>query len=205
MLDANRLYFLVGDVSGKGLPASIFMAVSKALCKSTALRHGELVEDILRDAGTEIGRENPEALFVTAFAGVLDAGSGLLRYCSAGHDAPFLLSRGQKGVSQLDSAGGPPLCVIDGYRYIASERQLQPGDTLCLITDGVTEAMNAAGEMYGQKRLRAVLERLRDAPSVGYVGEAVRGDVAAFVGAAEPADDLTLLVLRWTAPGASAR
>lgn len=199
-LDRERMFFVVGDVSGKGLPASIFMAVSKALCKSAALRLGQSVDEMLSDVGAEIARENPEALFVTAFAGVLDANSGVLRYSSAGHDAPYVISAGRTGSERLDAAGGPPLCVIDGHRYTAAEHRLRRGDTICLVTDGVTEAMNAAGELYGHARLSAVLERVRAAPTVEGVGEAIRGDVARFVGGAEPADDLTLLVLRWNGP-----
>jgi adenylate cyclase len=197
MLDAARMFFVLGDVSGKGLPASIFMAVSKALCKSAALRSGRSVDEMLSDVGAEIARENPEALFVTAFAGVLDTDTGLLRYSSAGHDAPYVLSAGRSGWQRLDAAGGPPLCVVEGHRYTAAEHRLQRGDTICMVTDGVTEAMNAAGELYGSERLRAVLERVRAAPAVEAVGEAIRADVARFVGGAEPADDLSLLVLRW--------
>jgi len=196
MLEPDRVFLVIGDVSGKGLPASIFMAVSKALCKRTALRRGRDADEILTRVGAEIARENPEALFVTAFAGVLDAKTGVLTYSSAGHDAPYLVSPHHERAERLDQAGGPPLCVVDGHRYAAARHALRPGDTLCLFTDGVTEAMSASGELYGRERLRAVLERMRGA-AAGAVGEAVLEDVARFVGAAEPADDLTLLVLRW--------
>jgi adenylate cyclase len=200
MLDGARMFFVVGDVSGKGLPASIFMAVSKALCKSAALRSGRSVDEMLGDVGGEISRENPEGLFVTAFAGVLDANTGVLRYSSAGHDAPYVLSPGRAVDHRLDAAGGPPLCVVEGQRYPAAEHRLRRGDTVCVFTDGITEAMNEAGHLYGRDRLRAVLEQMRTAPTVHAVGEAIRADVARFVGSAEPADDLTLLVLRWTGP-----
>jgi adenylate cyclase len=197
MLDAERMFFVVGDVSGKGLPASIFMAVSKALCKSAALRQGQGVDEVLSDVGGEIARENPEALFVTAFAGVLDAGTGLIRYCSAGHDAPYVISADRAGFERLDVPGGPPLCVVDGYRYAAAEYRLRRGDIVCLVTDGVTEAMNPEGELYGQARLRAVLEEARATASAEAVGQAICADVAGFVSGAEPADDITVLVLRW--------
>lgn len=205
MLDADRLFFLVGDVSGKGLPASIFMAVTKALCKSAALRKSQGVHDMLREAGAEIARENPEALFVTVLAGVLDVNSGQLEYCSAGHDAPFLLTADGREIVRLESGGGPPLCVVDDYPYESARHQLQRGDTLCLVTDGVTEAMNGSGELFGQARLRGVLQGLLQPPSgearsVAAVGEAIRADVERFVAGAEAADDLTLLVLRWDGP-----
>src|SRR6266513_2008771 len=114
MLDTERLFFLVGDVSGKGLPASIFMAVSKALCMSTALRRGRRVAELLREANAEIARENPESLFVTVFAGVLDVPSGRLEYCSAGHEPPFVLTPDGE-IARLEEGGGPPLCVLEGF------------------------------------------------------------------------------------------
>jgi adenylate cyclase len=199
MLDRDRVFLVVGDVSGKGLPASIFMAVSKALCKSAALRLGRGVNDMLTDVGGEIARENPEALFVTAFAAIVDANTGAVTYSSAGHDAPYVVSAGD-AVERLDQAGGPPLCVLEGHRYGAAGHALRRGDTVCFFTDGITEAMSPAGELYGKDRLRAVLEQTRNAPTADAVGHAVLDDLAGFVGGAEPADDLTLLVLRWQGP-----
>ncbi len=202
MLDRDRLFFIVGDVSGKGLPASIFMAVSKALCKSVALRRGERIGNLLRDTGEEIGRENPESLFVTVFAGVLDAGTGSVEYCGAGHEPPFAISN-DGVVSRFGPSNGPPLCVLEGFPYEGSVHRMEPGGALCLVSDGVTEAMNSAGELYGAARLRACIERARTAGSARELVEIIRNDVAAFVAGAEPADDITLLVLRWT--GASER
>jgi serine phosphatase RsbU (regulator of sigma subunit) len=96
-LDADRLVFLIGDVSGKGLPGSLFMAVSKSLYKSTALRRGGEIAHLMREANAEISRDNAEMLFVTVWAGVLDARSGVLTYCNAGHDDPWRLSRPGRG------------------------------------------------------------------------------------------------------------
>jgi adenylate cyclase len=137
-LDADHLFFLIGDVTGKGLPGSLFMAISKALYKSTALRRHGHVAVMMREANAEISRDNTEGLFVTVLAGILDARTGALEYCSAGHEPPFLLPRAGRPLSRLTDGGGPPLCAVDGYEYTAGARQLQPGDTLCLITDGVT-------------------------------------------------------------------
>src|SRR5207302_1377322 len=141
MLDAEHLFFLVGDVSGKGLPASIFMAVSKALCKSTALRRGRRVAELLREANAEIARENPEFLFVTVFAGVLDVRSGRLEYCSAGHEPPFVLNSDGE-IARLAEGGGPPLCVLEGFSYVSAEHQMSQRGIVCVVSDGVTEAMN---------------------------------------------------------------
>jgi serine phosphatase RsbU (regulator of sigma subunit) len=196
MLDADRLFFLVGDVSGKGLPASIFMAVSKALCKSTALRRGRKIDQFLREANAEIARENPESLFVTVFAGVLDTRSGLLEYCNAGHEPPFVLASDGE-VTRLDGGRGPPLCVLDGFSYSAAEHAMTRQEILLVISDGVTEAMNPEGALYGARRLLQAIEGARpaDRPST-FVG-AVRADVAKFVAGSEATDDMTLLAMRW--------
>jgi serine phosphatase RsbU (regulator of sigma subunit) len=199
MLDADRLFFLVGDVSGKGLPASIFMAVSKALCKSAALRRGRPIDELLREASTEIARENPESLFVTVFAGVLDVLSGRLEYCNAGHEPPFVLAPNGE-IGRLEEGGGPPLCVLDGFSYVAAEHTMVRRGIVCVVSDGVTEAMNPAGELYGAARLRDALERAQSAENPAALVNAIRADIARFVGEAEAADDLTLLALRWNGP-----
>jgi serine phosphatase RsbU (regulator of sigma subunit) len=201
MLDAEHLFFLVGDVSGKGLPASIFMAVSKALCKSTALRRGRRVDELLCEANAEIARENPEFLFVTVFAGVLDVLSGRLEYCSAGHEPPFVLTPDGE-IARLAEGGGPPLCVLEGFSYVAAEHQMSRRGIVCVVSDGVTEAMNPAGELYGAGRLREALEHARNAENPAALVNSIRADIAQFVSGAEPADDLTLLALRWNGPSA---
>jgi adenylate cyclase len=192
MLDPHRLFFAVADVSGKGLAASLFMALSKSLLKSIALRDGADPAAILTQANAEIARDNPESFFVTAFAGVLDARSGVLEFCNAGHEPPYLCRPGA-APERLEHPGGPPLCVVERFTYPCARRSLGRGETLCLVTDGVTEAMNGSGAFYGSARLRAVLERQADVA-------AVREDVQRFAGAAERADDLTLLCVRWNGP-----
>ncbi len=205
-LDRQRLFFLVGDVAGKGLPASIFMAVSKALYKSTMLRApAEDIGAIMSAANAEVSRDNPEMLFVTVFAGIIDLESGELAYCNAGHDNPFLLDAGAGTVRRLDDGGGPPLCAVDDFAYRGAACRLQPGEQVCVVTDGVTEARNPAGDMYGGERVRGLLEGLAGRASDARAAvEALRADVEAFAAGAEPADDLTVLVLRWNGPGAAA-
>jgi CHASE2 domain-containing sensor protein/serine phosphatase RsbU (regulator of sigma subunit) len=199
-LDPDHLFFLIGDVSGKGLPGSLFMAISKALYKSTALRRHGQVAAMMREADAEISRDNTEGLFVTALAGILDARTGALEYCSAGPEPPFLLPRAGRPLMRLTEGGGPPLCAADGFPYDAATRQLEPGDTLCLITDGITEAAAPDGTLYGRPRLEALLGGLAPAASAGEIGEAIRRDVAAFTGDAEASDDMAILVLRYTGP-----
>ena len=200
-LDADRLFFMVGDVAGKGLPASIFMAVSKALYKSVALRSrlegGAVISEVMRTANDEIARDNPEMLFVTVFAGILDLKSGEVNYSNAGHDAPYLLYAQRRAPIRLESDSGPPLCVIEGYKYRAESYRMTPGESLCLYTDGVTEAMDAGGELYGRLRLFAVLSAALAASDAVNLVNAVRDNVREFVGATERSDDLTILALRW--------
>jgi len=204
MLDRDHLFFLLGDVSGKGLPGSLFMAVSKSLYKSTALRRGSAVATMMREANVEISRDNPEALFVTVFAAVLNIETGVLEYCNAGHDQPYVVSRDAAAPDQLAEGGGPPLCVLDGFAYEAAIRRLQPGDTVCLITDGVTEARNAAGELFGRERLERGLKAIGPDAGAPRVAAAIREAVDRFVAGSEVADDLAILVLRWEGPRAPA-
>jgi adenylate cyclase len=198
-LDARRLFILVGDVAGKGLSASIFMAVSKALYKSAMLRDLSAdIGEIMSAANAEISRDNPEMLFVTVFAGILDLESGDLDYCNAGHENPYLVERDSTVVRRLEDGGGPPLCTVDGFAYRGASAVLRRGDLLCVVTDGVTEARSAAGAMYGDAGLREALQRASSGmPAAERVLAAVRTELTAFASGAEAADDYTLFMLRW--------
>jgi len=203
MIDAHRLFFIVADVSGKGLPASLFMALSKTLLKS-AVRRVDNVGGLMVRANAEVSSENPESLFITAFAGILDTRTGVLEFCNAGHEPPFARRPGGK-LARLEHAGGPPLCVIENYPYPVAYREIAAGEWICVVTDGVTEAMNGAGALYGVARLKAVLQSLAEGVAPANLLAAVRADVGRFVGAAEPSDDLTLLCLRWNGRVSAAR
>ena len=197
-LDDDRVFFLIGDVSGKGLPGSLFMALSKSLCKSIALRRRGDVGLMLREANAEISRDNGEGLFVTVWAGILDARTGALEYANAGHDPPYVLHRDGAAPARLDEGSGPPLCVVDDFPYAAMSRRLEPGETLCLITDGVTDAMNTADEFYGRRRLEELLTDLAPDAGARGAGEAIRLAVSGFAAGVEPSDDLAILALEWT-------
>jgi serine phosphatase RsbU (regulator of sigma subunit) len=202
MVDSRRLFFIVADVSGKGLPASLFMALSKTLLKSAARRVDDVGALMVR-ANAEVSSENPESLFITAFAGLLDVHTGMLEFSNAGHEPPFARAPGGR-LERLEHSGGPPLCVIENYAYPVQHRALAAGEWICVVTDGVTEAMNAAGELYGAARLRAVLGALPASIGPSELLAAVRADVGRFVGAAEASDDLTLLCVRWNGAVATA-
>ncbi len=146
MLDERRLFLLVGDVAGKGLSASIFMAVSKALCKSAMLRAPDAdIGAIMVVANAEVSRDNPGSLFVTAFAAILDLDNGELQYCNAGHDNPYRLHPDYAEPQRIVDGDGPPLCAMPDFDYRGASTRLRPNEMLCLITDGVTEAQDSQG------------------------------------------------------------
>lgn len=195
LLDDDRLFFMLGDVSGKGLSASIFMAVSKALCKSTVLRARDAdLGAVLSQSNVEVARDNAGALFVTLFAGVLDLRNGRLDYCNAGQENPWRVRTGAEGLSRLRDGGGPPLCVVDGFDYRAAHVQLQRNDLLCIVSDGVTEAHDRRGRLYGTPRVETILARVQSAPAAVV---ALCDDVKGFAEGAEPADDMTVLAVQW--------
>ena len=195
MLDDHRLFFMLGDVAGKGLSAAIFMAVGKALYKSAALRSLDVdVGALMSAANREVARDNPSSLFVAVFAGVLDLASGELDYCSAGQENPYLIRPATGAVQRLAGGGGPPLCAVDDFAYESAQTQLAPGEVLCVVSDGVTEAQNLARELYGGERAARVLAA---ADSAHTAVDSLREDVTAFAGDAEPADDMTVLALCW--------
>ena len=204
-LDERRLFFLVGDVAGKGLSASIFMAVSKALYKSTMLRTpGADVGDVMSAANAEVSRDNPELLFVTVFAGILDLETGLMNYCNAGHENPYLLHPDDVTLRRIEDGDGPPLCAAADFPYRGGNYRMRPGEVLCVISDGVTEAQNRAGDFYGRPRLQQMIRLQGGAGTARALIEVLRDDVETFVAGAEPADDFTILVLRWLGPHANA-
>jgi adenylate cyclase len=206
LLDEHNLFFTIGDVSGKGIPAALFMAMTREVLHSAALRLRTRLDDILTEANAKISAagvdmlsEGADMMFVTLFAGVLDLRTGELTYAGAGHDAPFVLD-GRTPPRQLMPAGGPPLGCVDDFVYPLEQAQLAPGETILLFTDGVTEAQNAAKDLYSPARLEQVLT-LQHELETRAVNGAVREDLRRFVAAADQYDDITLLAVRWLGPG----
>jgi adenylate cyclase len=202
LLDERRLFFMIADVSGKGVPAALFMAMCKEVLRGAAYRHGEELDQAFAEANAKIAAasndimvEGASMMFVTVLAGVLDLETGLLVHASAGHDAPYVLKHGQPPQA-LTSAGGPPLGAVDDFPYSVESYQLAPGDLLMLYTDGVTEAEDRAHAFYTVQRLEAALAAL-PALSAKDAVETLRQDLRRFVAEAEPADDITMLAVRW--------
>jgi phosphoserine phosphatase RsbU/P len=190
LIDANRLAITVADVSGKGTPAALFMAVARTVMRGLASA-GDMA-DGMAAANRLLATHNTASMFVTLFHGILDLSSGALRYCNAGHNPPYLL-RAQGGRDTL-GATGIPFGIDAEMPYCIDETVLRPGDTLFLFSDGITEAFNTAGEEFGNARLEAALEAGRGDSAAGLVA-AVLGATGAFAAGADQSDDITCLAL----------
>jgi serine phosphatase RsbU (regulator of sigma subunit) len=197
MLDPHRLCFMIGDVSGKGVPASLFMALTKTLAKSLARRERASLDRVLRSVNEEISRENSAAMFVTAIIGIIDGRTGEVELCNAGHNAPILL-RPQESPRELDGAAGPPLCVDEEFTYTTQRVKLEEGDILLFITDGVSEAEDAQQAQYGSARVLECFSGFSPADAASAC-ERLHADVKKFAAGAAPSDDLTILAVRFVA------
>ena len=176
----------------------MFMMRSKTLLKSL-IENGLSPADAFTQANAELSEHNDACMFVTAWMGMLDLSSGHVDFVNAGHNPPLLIR--QDGPSYLKSKAGFVLGAMPGMKYKTQQLELAADDVLFLYTDGLTEAMNIEKQLYGQERPLAVLKQFRDM-SARNLAAAMKQDAAAYVGAAEQSDDLTMLVLRYTGPSA---
>jgi sigma-B regulation protein RsbU (phosphoserine phosphatase) len=189
----RRLWFLVGDVAGKGVGAALFMAVTRTLFRAVVPSAASLAEAVFR-INAELARDNDKAMFVTAFLGCLDLGTGRLDYVNAGHPPPVRLARDGEARA-MDAPPGPPLGTLVSHAYVPGTLELHPGEGLVLYTDGITEAENGQLEQFTSERLHHALRGTGRATAAEVV-EALLGSVREFVGGNPPSDDLTALVLR---------
>ena len=186
----EHLFFCVGDVSGKGVPASLVMAVTRSLFRSLSNRE-KSPATIVTQMNDSMSDMNESNMFVTLFIGVLDMKTGHLDYCNAGHNAPVLFT---DHISMLEVEPNLPLGIIQDFQYKEQSVQLKNDDALFLYTDGVTEAENIHHELFGEERMEAVLHTRRSAQEHL---EAMRNAIAAFVGEAPQSDDITLLFIHY--------
>jgi sigma-B regulation protein RsbU (phosphoserine phosphatase) len=192
-VDDHRLCFAVGDVSGKGVPASLFMAVTKTLFRATAANGGTPGE-VLARLNTEICRDNDSGMFVTFFCGILDIRTGQVDYSNGGHNLPYRLHR--DGVSPLENFGGISLGLVERSPYQSGRMVLCPGEALLLYTDGVTEAMDPSHALYSDQRLEGFLGNNRRSAPRQLIGDLI-SDVRYFVGGEPQSDDITVLALHY--------
>lgn len=193
-LDDHRIGIVVADVSDKGVPAALMMAVSYTLIKSTAL-HEASPAKVLAEVNQALSKDNETMMFVTAFYGIVDVRTGQFTFANAGHDPPLLV-RAAEPVSPLPQLGGTALGILSGAEYSEFSLTLQSGDTIVLYTDGVTEAFNGSDEAFSIARLETLLDRIRTLPVDRLCGK-VLDSVDEHADGTPQSDDITCVVLRF--------
>lgn len=192
-IDDDHIAFVIGDVCGKGIPAALFMAVSRTIVRSKGVECGTAGE-CLTESNRLLAAYSTDCMFVTVFYAIYDTRSGSVTYSNAGHNPPHLM-RGDGTVEELPRSRNTMMGVFDKYVFKEDSFQLEPGDTLVMFTDGVTEAMNPDGNEFGTGQLMTTLGGLAGRDSRQVV-EAVKTAVKEFAGSAEQSDDITLLVVK---------
>lgn len=196
MIDQRHLAIIIADVSGKGVPAALFMVIAKTIIRNQAQSSLSPAEIFTR-ANEQLCENNGEGLFVTAYMGILDLQTGVLTYANAGHNPPLLRQSGGQ-FQWLKLRPGFVLAGMEGMRYKEFQVTLSPGDSLFMYTDGVTEATNAALELYGENRLETALNQQQaDSISPEPLLSYVKAQVDAFVAGAPQADDITMLGIQF--------
>lgn len=188
----GKLFFCIGDVSGKGIPSALIMAITQALFRNVASRESNPAH-IMKRLNETACRNNKANIFVTLFIGVLDLPTGHLRYCNAGHELPILVDQG----STLEAKPNLPVGLFEDFDYEMQEMVMQPGSALFLYTDGLTEARNANGKLFGRDRVVQMIESCGSTDPKQLVETAIE-HWHQFIGTTEQSDDLTLLALSYT-------
>ena len=193
----EKLFFCIGDVSGKGVPASLYMVVTKALFRTIA-SHEASPDRIISNLNEAMALDNESNMFVTIFVGVLDLPTGRLHYCNAGHDAPILIGNIGAGMLPVDS--NLPAGVMSDWKFSLQETLVDPGTTIFLYTDGLTEAENISHAQFEMSRLEDMAHKLQASHifKPTEVINAITDAVHTFVGEADQSDDLTMLAIQYT-------
>lgn len=195
-LDKDRICFIIGDVSDKGIPAALFMAMTRTAFKMAAIASPYAIGHTLGRVNQFLCESNPQQMFVTALAGILDLRTGQVEYADAGHEPPFIVQRSGT-VVKVDKVGGIVLGFMPGQEFTSGTMQLDPGDTLVLYTDGVTEAMNVDHELFGAEAIETTLSRIGQPTNSEGVINGLLKDMGNFVGEAHQSDDITMLVIQY--------
>ena len=194
LIDDDHLCFSIGDVSGKGVPASLFMAVTKTLVKSKVDSH-HTPEQILCAVNDELCDENQSGMFVTEFLGIMTISTGEVKYANGGHNRPYVL-RTNGRLEMLPKIPGIALGAMGNMPYAGESLQLNTGDILIMYTDGVTEAMNRPGELFGETRFEKVLENTSE-KSAKELTKIILAAIHQHVKDAEQSDDITILAIKY--------
>ena len=193
----QMLFFCIGDVSGKGVPASLVMAVTRSLFRSFSSYINSPGQIMAQMNNSLTGEGNEQNMFVTLFLGVLDLCTGTLQYCNAGHNEPVRLRAKNAKCASLSCMPNLPLGVLSGFEYKEQAVQMEVGETLFLYTDGLTEAENSAHELFGEQRMMQSIGQWSADMTAEQQIEAMRSAVTAFAGEAEQSDDLTMFTIRF--------
>jgi sigma-B regulation protein RsbU (phosphoserine phosphatase) len=191
-IDEDRIGFVIADVSGKGIPAAIFMAVSRTLLRATGIR-GDNPASCMAYVNNLLCKESVDCMFVTVFYGIYQLSTGEIKYCNAGHNSPYVIKK-DGTVTVVKSDNNLMVGVMEDIHFSEAQLQLQPGDSLVLYTDGVTEAFDEADQAYGDDRLEAFLKTQAGNDSRGIIDHVLE-DVHNFVKDAPQSDDITMLTL----------
>jgi len=185
---------VIGDVSGKGIPAAIFMAVSRTLIRATGLK-GMSAGECMQYVNNLLCNESVSSMFVTVFYGILNMKTGVLEYANAGHNPPYII-RGNNTFERLEPTGDIVLGCFDNMQFNSVKTQLNPSDGIILYTDGVTEAFNKEEEEYDEERLEKLLPTIQSL-SVNEIVNKITEDVNQFAQGYPQSDDITLMALRY--------
>lgn len=200
MLEDGRLGFVVGDVSGKGMGAALFMAITRTMVRATALR-GLPPAECIRTVNKALFPESMPHIFVSLIYGILDPTTGEIALCNAGHNRPYVV-RKEGRVQELDSPRGLAICLKSDFEYTATSLSLEPGESLVVFSDGVTEAADDCRIQFDESSLMACLQETQGERPAGIIRDVLRA-VADHCGAEPASDDITLLVLQYTGPPVS--
>ena len=192
-IDDDRIALVIADVCGKGIPAALFMAVSRTIIRSKGMQGGSAAA-CMTEVNRLLAAYSVGNMFVTVFYAIYNTKTGLVSYCNAGHNPPHLL-RQDGTVSELPLSSNTIVGVFDGLEYGEDTLQLEQGDALFMFTDGVTEAMDAEYKEFGTERLDGILGQQTNA-NCQQIVEAVKAGIKDFVGDAEQSDDITMLVVK---------
>ena len=192
-IDDDHIGIVMADVSGKGIPAAIFMAVSRTVIRTTALQ-GMSPAACISHSNDLIAKESYDSMFVTVFYGIYNIKTGEITYCNAGHNAPCILRKNGE-VKPLPDSTDLVVGILEGFEYTEETCRLETGETLFTFTDGVSEAMNVNFEMFGDDRLQATLSEV-PLNNCQQIIDAMAADVATFTKGAEQSDDITMLALK---------
>lgn len=194
MVDEDHLAFLVADVSGKGVPAALFMVIAKTLIKNHTQK-GEQPNEVFEQVNNQLCENNKEGMFVTAWMGILELSTNTLTYVNAGHTPPLLRRKGE-AFNYLHCQSGFVLAGLEGIPYQQETIQLNQGDSIYLYSDGATDAINVKEELFGEERLAESINMHKD-KTPEQILKSMKADIDTFVGEADQFDDITMLCLHY--------